>query len=87
MLWTEFVLANQKQQLKKLMLFVLLGFTINGIDFTEFSEFSELRESTEAWIRINLTVFSVKLCLCGSVAEFLSLTQEIVGSSPATFLK
>ena len=54
-----------------------MGFSLNG---TEFIEFSEFRESTEAWIRINLTVFSVS-CVRGTVVESLSLTQEIVGSS------
>ena len=61
-----------------------MGFSLNGADFTEFSEF---RESTEAWIRINLTVFSVS-CLCGTEVESLSLTQEEVDSSTAVlFLK
>ena len=55
-----------------------MGFSLNGEDFTE---------STEAWIRINLTVFSVS-CVCGAVVEFLSLTQEGVGPSTAIlFLK
>ena len=61
----------------------LMGFFLIVAEFAEFSEF---RESTEAWIRINLTVFSVS-CLCGAVVESLSLIQKIVGSSPAIFLK
>ena len=60
-----------------------MGFSLNGTEFTEFSEF---RESAEAWIRINLTVFSVS-CVCGTVVESLPLTQEIVGSSTAIFWK
>ena len=59
------------------------GIFLNGAQFYEFSKF---RESTEAWIRLNLTVFSAS-CVCGTVVESLSLTQEIVGSSPAIFLK
>ena len=62
---------------------MLFGFSLNGTEFTEFSEF---RESTEAWIRINLTVFSVS-CVRGTVVESLPLTQEIVGSSTAIFWK
>ena len=40
-----------------------MGFFLNGAEFAEFIEFSKFRESTEAWIRINLTVFSVVLSL------------------------
>ena len=54
-----------------------MGFSQNGADFTEFSEF---RESTEAWIRVNLTVFSGSY-VCDTVVESLSHTQEGVGSS------
>ena len=65
---------------------ILLGFSLNGAEFSEFTEFSEFRESTEAWIRLNLTVFFAS-CVCGTMVESLSLTREIVGSSPAIFLK
>ena len=61
-----------------------MGFSLNGADFTEFSEF---RESIEAWAKINLTVFSVS-CVCGTVVDSLSFTQEGVGLSTAIlFLK
>ena len=63
-----------------------MGFSLNGAEFSEFTEFSKFRESTEAWIKINLTVFSAS-CVCGTVVESLSLTQEMVASSLAIFLK
>ena len=59
------------------LLTIVMGFFLNGTEFTKFSEF---RESTEAWIRVNLTVFSVS-CVHGTVVESLPLTQEILGSS------
>ena len=41
-----------------------MGFSLNGEEFAEFTEF---KESTEAWIRINLTIFSVS---CVSVEQW-----------------
>ena len=64
---------------------IVIRITILGF-FLNWAEFSEFRESAEAWITINLTVFSARR-VCGTVVESLALTREKKGFEPSNLFK
>ena len=63
-----------------------LVFSLNGAELSLNSKshwIQRVWEITEAWIRLNIRIYSVYMCLCGTVVSSLCLTQEIVGSNIA----